>query len=120
MVEFKTHSLTFTTCGRSFNKHGLHFDKYTLLLDSIKYAELVNCSFHENLGTALAVHHTSITVAENNEFTHNHCDKRSIPNYCVGGGGITAVHSNLTFIGSTTFLQNHATFGSAGIYMTTS
>ena len=86
-------------------------------LDSIKYAELVNCSFHQNLGTALVVHHTSITVAENNEFTHNHCDKWSIPNYCVGGGGITAFHSNLTFIGNTTFLRNHATFGSAGIYM---
>ena len=85
MVDFKTHSLTFTSCGRSFNKYGLRFDKYTLLLDSIKYAELVNCTFHENLGTALAVHHTSITVAENNKFTHNHCDKRSIPNSCVGG-----------------------------------
>ena len=63
------------------------------------------------------MHHTSITVAENNEFTHNHCDKRFIPNYCVGGGGIAAFHSNLTFIGNTTFLRNRSTFGSAGIYM---
>ena len=27
MVDFKTHSLTFTACGRSYNKHGLSFDK---------------------------------------------------------------------------------------------
>ena len=31
--------------------------------------------------------------------------------------GIATFHSNLTFIGNTTFLENHATFGSAGIYM---
>ena len=119
MDNFKIHSLTFTSCGRSFDNHTLNFDKHTLLLDSIKYAVLVNCSFHDNLGTALAVYHSSITLAGNNEFTHNHCDYEGlIPNACVGGGGITALHSNLTLFDNTTFLQNHATFGSAGIHVT--
>jgi len=95
----------------------MSFDKYILVLYSIEYAEIVNCSFRDNLGTALAVYQTSITLAENNEFTHNHCDGDGfIPSSCVGGG-ITGLDGNLTFIGNTTFLQNHATFGSAGIYM---
>ena len=81
----------------------------SLLLGSVEYAELVNCSFHDNLGTALAVYNT-IILAENNEFTHNHCDGEGLSSYCIGGGGITALDSNLTFIGNTTFLQNHATF----------
>jgi len=111
MVALKIHSLAFISCGRSF-------DKYVMLLESTEYAELVNCSFQKNIGTALAVYQTSITLAENNEFTHNYCDHEGfIANSCVGVGGITALYSNLTFIGNTTFLRNHATFGSAGIYM---
>ena len=114
MADFKIHSLTFTSCGRSFDK----YTKSAVLLESIEYAELVNCSFHDNLGTALLVHHTSI-LAENNEFTHNHCDHEGFtPNSSVGGCGITAFHSNLTFTGNTTFLRNHATICSAGIYVT--
>jgi len=118
MVDFKIHSLAFISCGRNFDKYSLVFDKYVLLLESTEYAELVNCSFQTNLGTALAVYQTSITLAKNNEFTHNHCDNEGfIPNSCVEGRAITALDSNLTFIGNTTFLRNHATFGSAGIYV---
>jgi len=87
-------------------------------LETIQYAELVNCSFHGNNGTALAVYQTSVIVAENNEFTHNHYDDEGfIADSCVGGRGITALDSNLTFIGNTTFLRNHASFGLAGIYV---
>ena len=108
MVDFKIHSLTFTSCGRSFDKHTLSFGKYTLLLESIEYFELVNCTFHDNLGTSLAAYHSSITLAGNNEFTHNYW--RFLPNnsFCIGGGGITALDSNLTFIGNTIFVGNHA------------
>ena len=118
MIGFKIHSLGFTSCGRNFDIPKYKASKYTLLLDAIEYAELINCSFHDNLGTALAVYHASITLAQNNEFTHNHCDGEGfIPNSCVGGCGITALDSNLTFIGNTTFLGNRATFSSAGIYL---
>ena len=99
MVDFKSHSLTFTSCGGSFGTS--HF-KTTLLLESIEYAELVNCCFQDSLGTALTVYDTSITLAENSEFTH-------------GGGGITALDSNLIFIGNTTFIGND---GSAAISVT--
>ena len=106
MVGLKIHSLGFTSCGRNFDTPKYKASKYTLLLDAIEYAELINCSFHDNLGTALAVYHTSITLAQNNDFTDNHCDGEGfIPNSCVGGGGITAFYSNLTFIGNTTFLN---------------
>ena len=117
MDDFKIHSLTFTSCGRSFDSP--NGSKYAILLESIEYAELVNCSFHGNLGTALAVYHSSTTLAENNEFTHNRCNREGLmPNTCFGGRGITALHSNLTLIGNTTFSQNLATFGSAGIHVT--
>jgi len=72
MVDFKIHSLTFTSCGRRLGSPTL--SKYTLLLKSIDYAELVNCSFNENLGTAIVVDSTNITLAEDNEFSHNHCN----------------------------------------------
>ena len=108
MVDLKIHSLTFTACSRSFDE----YYTYAMLLESIEYAELINCSFHDNFGTALVVYQTSVTLAENNEFTHNHCDKWFMAIYCVSGGGISAHYSNLTFTGNTTFLQNYAMLGS--------
>ena len=116
MVDFKIHSLTFASCGRSFGNPKF---KATLLLKSIESAELVNCSFHDNVGTALIVYDTNITLAENSEFTHNHCNHEGfIPNSaCIGGGGITAVDSNLTFTGNTTFIGNDGS-ASTGINVT--
>ena len=49
MVDFKIQSLSFTSCGRNFDKYAPNFDRYALLLESIEYDELVNCSFHDNL-----------------------------------------------------------------------
>jgi len=108
MVDLKIHSLTFTACSRSFDE----YYTYALLLESIEYAELINCSFDDNFGTALVLYQTSVTLAENNEFTHNHCDKWFMAIYCVSGGGISAHYSNLIFTGNTTFLQNYAMLGS--------
>ena len=116
MVDFKIHSLTFTSCGRGFDNSKF---KATLLLESIENAELVNCSFHDNVGTALIVYDTNVTLAENSEFTHNHCNHEGfIPNSaCIGGGGITAVDSNLIFTGNTTFIGNDGS-ASTGINVT--
>ena len=92
-------------------------NKYAVLLDLTEYVELVNCSFHYNLGTALVVNNSVITLAGNSEFTHNNCEY----NFCFGGGGITALSSNLTFTGNTAFLANSAfIYGAAGIYMVNS
>ena len=73
----------------------------------IELAELVNCSFHDNHGTALVVMNTTLVLAGNTTFARNHCED----DYCVGGGGIAANSSNLTFIGDTMFFGNNATFG---------
>ena len=98
MVDLQIYSLVFTSCSRE--SHGTyHIGNYTLLLHSTQSAELVNCSFHDNLSTALVVNNTIITLAGNTEFTHNHGYE---------GGGITALSSNLTFTGNTTFLDNSA------------
>ena len=105
MVDFKVHSLAFTACSRDFSDPLA--SKYALLLDMVELAELVNCSFHDNLGTALVVMNSNIILAGNTTFTCNHCED----DYCVGGGGIAANSSNLTFIGDTMFIANNATFG---------
>ena len=105
MVDFKLHSIAFTSCSRDSSDPLA--SKYALLFDLVEYAELVNCSFHDNLGTALVVMNTSITLTGNTNFTCNHCED----DYCVGGGGIAAVSSSLIFIGDTTFIENNARFG---------
>ena len=116
MVDFKIDSLAFTTCNRkyaiagilSIPPNGTTIVHVALLLHST-HAELVNCSFHDNLGTALAVNNTNITLA-GNTFIHNnyHLEEFVCVSHCMRGGAITAVHSNLIFTGNTTFLENSA------------
>ena len=93
MVDLKIDSLAFTS-----------FTSYGLRLYSMQYTELVNCSFHDNDGTALVVESTHITLAGNSEFKRNHglCGD-SLP-----GGAIYAVGSNLTFTGNATLVDNSA------------
>ena len=100
MVAFKINSLAFASCNRKDGTAPL--GNYALLLKSAQYAELGNCSFHDNIATALVVINTSITLAENSEFIHNHCES---DHSCA----VSALNSNLTFTGNTTFLDNSAT-----------
>ena len=102
IVELNIYSLAFISSSRKYGT--LSPIKYGLFLYSTQYAELVNCSFNYNLGSALVVINTNITLAGNSEFTHNHCES------CVGGGAITAFNSSLTFTGNATFLENKATY----------
>ena len=105
--DLKICSLAFTFCSRNYGgSNYLLPSNYALLLQSAQYAEVVNCSFRVNIGSALIVDNTNITLAGNSEFTHNHCT--CAPNSCTGGRGLTAYSSNLTFIGNTTFLENSA------------
>ena len=112
VVEFKMCSLAFTSCSRLLRYAIIILDHmYTpvygaMYLQSTQYTELVNCSFHDNNGTALLVNNTHITLAGNTEFTHNRaCGKILL------GGAIIAVSSNLTFTGNTIFLGNSAISG---------
>ena len=95
MVDFKMYSLAVRSCNRSLRVNDQLADPASnsaLFLISTQSAELANCSFHDNPCTALAVHNTSITLAENT-FEKNQC-------------GITALNSNLLFTGNTTFFGN--------------
>ena len=108
MLEFRIYSLVFSSCSRKYDiPPG---GSYVLLLESIQYAELVNCSFHNNLGTAILANNTNVIVSGNSTFAHNHCEF----GFCTGGGSITALRSRLTFTGNTTFLGNNAIYNGGG------
>ena len=125
MVEFKIDSLAFTSCSRKyvialpdiFPSNIDPPDSATLvhvaLLLHSTHAELVNCSFHDNLGTALVVNNTNITLS-GNTFIHNnyYLEEFVCGSRCMRGGAVTAVHSNLIFTGNTTFLENSAIYTS--------
>ena len=105
MVNFNIKCLTFTSYYRSWSYGSHPASNSSLLFRSTKYAKLVNCIFHDNLGTALTVYNTSITLA-GNKFTHNQCGCESFSDLRRLGCGITALNSNLLFTGNTTFLKN--------------
>ena len=77
MVDFSIHSLAFTSQNRPWSYGSHAASSFALFLQSTPYVKLVNCSFHDNLGTALAVHNTSITLAEATEFIRNQCGGKS-------------------------------------------
>ena len=105
MVDFHVYSLAFTSCNKSLSYDSRQASNSALLLQSTQYAKLVNCCFHNNLGTALAVYNTNITLAESNKFTHNQCACQSLNEMQGLGCGIIAFNSNLTFIGNSFFLS---------------
>ena len=114
MVDFKITSLVFTSCSKCGTN-----DSYqampgiaAVLVQSTHYAELVNCSFRDNFCTALLVKDTNMFLAENNEFTHNHCACESANDGCEIGCGITVLNSTLTFTGNLTFLGNNGALDS--------
>ena len=105
MVDFNIYSLAFTSNNRSWSNGSHPASNSALILRSTQNAKLVNCSFHDNFGTALTACNANITLAESNEFIHNQCacdfsEKQEL------GCGITALNSTLTFIGKTSFLKN--------------
>ena len=108
MVDFKIHLLAFTSHKRKHTITLLSISQavvHVTLFLQYTHAEIVNCSFHDNLGTALVVNNTSITLAGRNEFKHNHILCGNI--LTAGGGAIAALDSNLMFIGNTTLIDNN-------------
>ena len=108
-IGLKIYSLAFTShIGSWSSSHPAK--NFALHLQFTQSTELVNCSFHNNLGSALFVKDTNIILAKNNEFTHNHCTCEPLSDIYELGCGITAFNSNLTFTGKITFLENTASF----------
>ena len=108
-VDFNIYSLVFTSYNRTLSYGSQPASNSALFLKSTRNAKLVNCSFHDNLGTALTVHNTNVILAENNEFIHNQCVCGSFTDSEANVCGIAALNSNLTFIGTTSFLENDQT-----------
>ena len=108
MVDFNIYSLAFTSYNRSLSYGSHPASNSALLLQSIKYAKLVNCSFHNNLGTALTVDDTNVVLVEN-KFIHNQCACRSFSKMRELGCGITTFDSKLIFTGNTSFHKNTQT-----------
>ena len=107
MVDFNIYSLAFTSYNNRSLSYGSHpASNSALVLKSTQNAKLVDCSFHDNIGTTLTVINTSITLAGNNEFVHNKCGCESFSGRCNLGCAITALNSTLTFTGNTVFLKN--------------
>ena len=77
MVDFTIYCLAFTSYNRSRSYGSRPASNSAMLLQSSLYSKLVNCSFHDNVGAALTVRNTSITLVEN-EFTHNQCACESL------------------------------------------
>ena len=98
-------SLAFTSYNRSWSYASRPTGNFALFLQSVQNAKLVNCSFHDNFGIALAVKHTIIALAEN-KFIQNQCGCWSFTKMRILGCGITALNSILTFTGNTTFFEN--------------
>ena len=106
MVNLSIYSLAFTSYNRSWSYGSHPASNSALILQSTKHAKLVNCSFYNNLGNALTVRNTSITLAENSEFIRNQCGCVS----CKLGCSITTLNSNVTLTGNTVFYENNASF----------
>ena len=106
MVSFKIYSLAFTSYNRSWSYGSHPASNSAQLLQSTQNAKLVNCSFHDNLDTALTVYNTNVTLVENSEFVHNQCGRESFTERCELGCSITALNGTLTFTGNTTLLRN--------------
>ena len=102
MVDFNMLCLAFTSYNRSYSYGSRPASNSALFLQSIPNTKLVNCSFHDNIDTALAVSNSSVTLVEN-KFMHNQCACRSFSEMCELGCGVTTFNSNLTFTGNTSF-----------------
>ena len=108
VVDFIIYALSFTSYNRSLSYSSHPASNSALFLQSSQYAKLVNCFFHDNIGTALTVLNTNVTLAEL-KFMHNQCACQSFSEVHELGCGITTINSNLIFTGSTTFHNNTQT-----------
>ena len=109
MLDFNIYSLAFTSYNKSWSYGSHPASNSALFLRSTQNAELVNCFFHDNLGTALTLHNTSVTLEGINKFIHNQCACQSFSDSEGHACGIAALNSNLTFIGNTSFHENTQT-----------
>ena len=101
--------LTMSSCGKDAFINS-YITTYGVSVYSVLYTSITDCSFQDNVGTALGVFHSRLDLRGSNNFTSN-C--RSCGDYtCLCfGGGIYARMSTLTITGNNTFRVNSASKG---------
>ena len=118
------HHLVFTSCGiyRIVGVDDVIYDPpratqtFALFMDSILQIDITNSTFENNIGTALGVNNSRLTLDGNNSFLLGNCKCSSITRCICRGGGLYATNSTLMFRGYSSFIHNTATNG-GGIYM---
>ena len=113
MVDLKIDYLAFTSCSRKYNGTLPGIPPtvvyVALLLQSTQYAELVNCFFCDNSGTALLTNNVNAALS-GNTFTQNRALRSP-------GGAIIAYNNTvLNFSGINNFINNSARQGGGAIY----
>ena len=108
MVDFNIYCLDFTSYNMSWSFGDPPASSSALYLQSTHHAKLVNCSFHNNIGTALAIRDADIMLVKN-KFIHNRCVCKSFTEMHELGCAIIALNSTLTFTGGTSFVKNTQT-----------
>ena len=117
---------------------------YGISIHSGENTKITNCSFQDNVGTALGVFNSSLDLRGSNSFMNNcrRCSNRNHICICLGGGihantsillfngnntfrdslteyggGIFAYYSNVTFNGYSTFRNNSAEVNGGGLFV---
>ena len=114
MMNLTIDFLAFTSCNRKNAITPLNIIFHVALnLQSTHYTELVNCSFHDNLGSALAVNNTNNTVLSFTG-TNNFINNQVAGGEGAFGGAIFALgNTMLSFNGVSNFINN-SVHGSGG------
>ena len=114
----KVHGLDFVLCARS---HVASFRfLYGLYLQSVQTAVIIDCTFQDSYGSALGVVNSHVVLRENSSFINNckMCSTQrcsSFLGFHCNGGGVFAERSNLSFTGSSSFVNNSA-YNGGGVY----
>ena len=112
--------LAFVACARSqVVSDGPFTTYYGAYLQSVQAAEIIDCTFQDSYGSALGVVDSHVVLRGNNSFLNN-CWLSSYERCCscsatCYGGGVFVQESDLTIIGSSSFIGNSAGNG-GGVY----
>ena len=104
--------LAFASCARARSYRiwkilpQIHTQYFGVYLEFVRMAEVTNCTFRNNFGSALGVVASHVSFKGSTTFSNNSA---------TYGGGVFADNSSVTFNGSTTFSNNSASRDGGGV-----
>ena len=124
--EMKIDGLTFVFCATShvdqigIGSRTLSTTYYGLYIRSIQKTEIIDCTFRDSYGSALWIVESQVFFIKNNSFLRNCrlCSNGGCSywfTHICEGGGVYAERSNVSFIGSSSFIGNSAD-GGGGVH----